>query len=181
MDKLKPSHHLLHAFCIRPADRFETQHPEETVILVLRAHPFTQIPWIVNSFILFVILIILNFFLPSVFNTSQIIFGNVFGFACIFAYIWFNFLSWFFNVGIVTNERIIDVDFHSVIYKEVTEALLKKVEDVTVRSGGFFSSLFNYGHIFVQTAGTEANVEFYNVPQPAEATKIISDLTERPQ
>lgn len=94
----------------------------------------------------------------------------------ILSYIWFNFISWYFNVGIITNERIIDVDFHAVIYKEVTETILPKVEDVTAKSGGFFSAIFNYGNVFVQTAGTEANIEFHNVPKPAEVTKIINDL-----
>ncbi|MBI2641630.1 hypothetical protein HYW87_03490 [Candidatus Roizmanbacteria bacterium] len=179
MDKVKTSHQILHAFCVKPGYRFESQHTREEVILVLRAHPVTQLPWIINSIVFLIVLIILNFFLPSVLNPAQIFFANVFGFAVIFAYIWFNFLGWFFNVGIITNERIIDVDFHSVLYKEVTEAQLGKVEDVTAKSGGFFASVFNYGNVFVQTAGTEVNIEFYNVPKPSEVTKIINQLVPK--
>ena len=176
MHNLKPSHSFLHSFCVKPAYKFETQHISEQVILVLRAHPITQLPWIINSLVLITVLFFLNFLFLNFLSTSQTVFVNIFGFAFIFAYIWFNFLSWFFNVGIITNERIIDIDFHMVIYKEVTETQLSKIEDVTAKSGGFFASVFNYGNIFVQTAGTEVNIEFHNVPKPSEVTKIINSL-----
>ncbi|OGK24484.1 hypothetical protein A2954_07625 [Candidatus Roizmanbacteria bacterium RIFCSPLOWO2_01_FULL_37_12] len=176
MHSLKPSHNLLHSFCIKPSYRFETQHTNEQLILVLRAHPITQLPWVINSLILIVVLIFLNFLFFNFLSGTQTLFANFFGLAIIFAYIWFNFLSWFFNVGIITNERIIDIDFHAVIYKEVTETQLSKVEDVTAKSGGFFASVFNFGNVFVQTAGTEVNIEFVNIPKPAEVTKIINNL-----
>ena len=176
MNNLQTSHSVLHAFCVKPGYRFETQHANEQVLLVLRAHPITQLPWIINSFILLIILIFLNFLFLNFLTPSQTIFANFFGLAFVFAYIWFNFLSWFFNVGIITNERIIDIDFHAVIYKEVTETQLSKVEDVTAKSAGFFASIFNFGTVFVQTAGTEVNIEFINVPKPSEVTKIINDL-----
>lgn len=176
MHNLKSSHSYLHAFCIKPGYRFETQHANEQVILVLRAHPITQLPWVFNSVVLLVVLLALNFFFFNFLTPTQTVFANFFGLAFIFAYVWFNFLSWFFNVGIITNERVIDIDFHGVIYKEVTETQLSKVEDVTAKSGGFFASIFNFGNVFVQTAGTEVNIEFHNIPKPAEVTKIINDL-----
>ena len=176
MHNLKPSHRFLHSFCVKPAYRFETQHTKEQVILVLRAHPITQLPWFINSLVLLIVLVFINFLFFEFLTPTQTIFANFFGLAVIFAYIWFNFLSWFFNVGIITTERVIDIDFHAVIYKEVTETQLSKIEDVTAKSGGFFASLFNYGNIFVQTAGTEVNIEFHNVPQPSEVTKIINSL-----
>ncbi|OGK43419.1 hypothetical protein A3B40_01400 [Candidatus Roizmanbacteria bacterium RIFCSPLOWO2_01_FULL_37_16] len=176
MSNLQPSHNFLHAFCIKPSYRFETQHPNEQVILVLRAHPITLLPWIFNSLVLLIFLVFINFLFLKFLTPSQTIFANFFGLAFIFAYIWFNFLSWFFNLGIITNERIIDIDFHAVIYKEVTETQLTKVEDVTAKSSGFFASIFNFGNVFVQTAGTEVNIEFINIPKPSEVTKIINEL-----
>ena len=176
MHNLKPSRSLFHSFCVKPNYRFETQHASEQLILVLRAHPITQLPWVINSIVLLVVLFFLNFFFFNFFTASQTFFANFFGLAFIFAYIWFNFLSWFFNVGIITSERVVDIDFHAVIYKEVTETQLSKVEDVTAKSGGFFASIFNFGTVFVQTAGTEVNIEFPNIPKPAEVTKIINSL-----
>lgn len=170
------THRFLHSFDINPQVHFELQHPNEKIVLILRAHPITQIPWILNAIILFVFLFFINFFLPSLFSAAQIIFLNIFSLAFIFSYLWFNFLTWFFNVGIVTNERVVDIDFHFIIYKEVTATHLSKVEDVTAKSAGFFSSIFNFGNLFVQTAGTEVNIEFLNIPEPSSAAKIINQL-----
>lgn len=161
-----------------PNVRVESQNETEEVILVLRAHPFTQISWVVNTFGLITLLIIGNYFLPLVLSANQILFVDVFGLFVVFTYAFFNFLTWFFNVGVVTNERIIDIDYRSLVYKEVTEARLEKVEDVTSKMGGFFESIFNYGNVFVQTAGTTTNIEFINVPRPAQVVKIINDLTQ---
>lgn len=79
-------------------------------------------------------------------------------------------------MGIVTDRQIVDIDFNVIVYKEVTYTLLAHVEDVSSKSGGFFSSFFNYGNIFVQTAGSEINTEFLNIPYPQEASKIINEL-----
>lgn len=178
MNTKSPSHFLLHTFCTRPDSRFETQHDDEEIALMVRAHPITQIFWIVNTLFLALLIILLNFILNQFLTPSQLTFFNCFSLVIIFSYVWFNFLGWFFNVGIVTNQRIIDIDFSGIIYKEVTETTLEKVEDVTAKSGGFLASLFNFGNIFIQTAGTEVNIEFIDVPKPAEVTKIINQMTK---
>lgn len=170
------SHQLLHSYCLNPEVRLETQGVNEQVLLVVRAHPITQLPWIFNTLILFILLIVLNLFVFSFLSISQILFINIFGMVILLSYIWFNFLGWFFNVGVITNLRIVDIDFTSVIYKEITEARVEKVEDITSKSGGYFQSFFDYGNVFVQTAGTEVNIEFVNISRPSEVVRIISDL-----
>jgi len=176
MDKLTESHNFLHTFCIKPNVKFETQGDNEEVILVLRAHPITLVPWILNSIIISILLIALNLVLPSVLSVRQIIFFNFLIITTIFAYIWFNILFFIFNVGIVTNERIVDVNFSSVLFKEISTADLNKVEDITAESGGFLASIINYGNLFIQTAGTNLNIKFQNIPNPALAEKIINEL-----
>ncbi len=173
------SHQLLHSYCLNPEVRIETQGSNESILLVLRAHPITQISWILNTFFLFLLFIVLNFLFFSFLSFRQILFINLFGIVVLLSYIWFNFLNWFFNVGVITNQRIVDIDFASVIYKEVTETRLDKVEDITSKSGGYFESFFDYGDVFVQTAGKEAFIEFMNVPKPSDAVRIISELIGR--
>ncbi|MBI3619662.1 hypothetical protein HY214_00750 [Candidatus Roizmanbacteria bacterium] len=172
------SHDLMHSFCLRPDVRFESQGQDEKVILVLRAHPFTQIHWVFNTLALLILFGVLNFFYPFFLTGMEAVFANMFFLAVIFSYVFFNFSSWFFNVGVITNERVVDIDFQNLLYKEVTEAQLKKIEDITSKSGGFFESFFNYGNLFVQTAGTEVNIEFLNITRPADVVRIIQDLTE---
>lgn len=179
MDPTKESHQVLHAFCLNPNVRFESQMPGETILLILRAHPITQLPWLLNSFFLSILLVVLNFILPIVFTPQQIIFFDIFSAALIFSYIWYNFLLWYFNVGIVTDQRIVDINFVTILYKEVTIARLSKVEEVTSQSAGYIGSLFDYGDVFVQTAGEEINIKFHCTPHPARVVEIINGLTPK--
>lgn len=179
MDGLTKGHKLFHSFEIKPDIRFDSQGEEEKILLLLRGHPVTQIPWIINGCILLFLLGLLNFVFGAYLNTSQTLFLNLFVIIVVIAYYWFNFLMWYFNVGIITTDQVVDVDFGSILYKEVTTADLKKVEDITAKSGGFLASIFDYGNLFIQTAGTEANVEFINIPHASRVAKLLSDIIEK--
>ena len=179
MDDLQTSHKLFHSFCIKPDTRFDTQGTDEEVILVLRAHPIILIPPLINGLVMFFILFFANFFLPSFLTLSHIFFINIFFLVFLANYLWFGFLNWYFNVGIITNKGIVDVDFNLVIYKETTYTLLDHIEDITAKSGGFLESVFDFGNLFIQTAGTERNTEFMNIPHPSAAAKIINSIVQK--
>ncbi|MEK7633929.1 MAG: PH domain-containing protein [Patescibacteria group bacterium] len=170
---------VFYSYNLNPQINFDTHEEGEKIILLLRSHPFTQIGWILNSIFFFILLFVLNLFLQSLLNLGQILIINLFFIVFILSYIWFNILSWYFNAGIVTNKRVIDIDLHAVIYKEITDAQLSKIEDITVKSGGYLQSLFDYGSIFIQTAGAAVNIEFNNVPRPTDAAQVINKLLSK--
>lgn len=84
--------------------------------------------------------------------------------------------NWVYNVGIVTNRRLIDIDYNGIMYREFSATAISKVEEVTVKTGGFIPALFNYGDVFVQTAGQEQNIEYLKVPDPNSVVKVINDI-----
>jgi len=129
MEDLQTSHKLFHSFCIKPATRFDTQGADEEVILVLRAHPVTLIPILINGLVLFFILFFTNFFLPSFLTLPQILFINAFFLVFLANYLWFGFLNWYFNVGIITNKGIVDVDFNLVIEPGIIEVMVGSSSD----------------------------------------------------
>ena len=92
------------------------------------------------------------------------------------AYILESFLTWFFNVYIVTDERIIDIDFYNLIYKEVSDANIDKIQDVTYKMGGVIRTLFNYGDVLIQTASEVPNFDFLAVPKPDMIARVLQDL-----
>jgi len=179
MENNNKNNSVFYSYCLNPQIKFDTHEEGEKIYLLLRSHPFTQIGWILSSIFFFILLFVLNLFLQSFLNLGQVLIINIFFIVFILSYIWFNVLNWYFNVGIVTSKRVIDIDFYAVLYKEITVAQLGKIEDITVKSGGYFESLFDYGSIFIQTAGTEANVEFIDVPHPSDATQIINKLLSK--
>jgi hypothetical protein len=179
MEENQQANCLFRSFCLRPNVRFETQREEEKIILLVRAHPVTQLHYIINSVVFLIFLVFLNLIPIPYLTFSQLIFINLMGIVFIFSYLWINFLKWFFNVGIVTNERVIDIDFSHLTYKEFTQAKIGKIEDVTSKINGYIDNIFNYGNIFVQTAGTDPNIEFMHVPKPNEVVKIINGLVSK--
>jgi membrane protein YdbS with pleckstrin-like domain len=168
---------FLKPFIRNPKISGDFKEKEEEVVLLVRSHPITQISWIINGVFIFLILLAFNYIFFPYISPPQQIFINFFTVIFIFSYWWFNFLSWYFNVGIITNKRIIDIDFYGLIYKEITSAKLEKIEDITVKAGGFLPSIFNFGNIFIQTAGTEINIEFINIPFPNKVRDLINNLT----
>ena len=178
IDHTIPAHHTFHAFCIKPGIRFNEQEEDEEVILKLRAHPITQLPWMLNGLILFIILSFIDWVFFKSLTQNQFFIINLLSIVMIISYLWFNFISYYFNIGLVTNKRIIDMDYHSVLFREISETNFDQIEDVSALSSGYFASLFNFGDVFVQTAGTNINIQFLKVPRAGEVVSIINRLAK---
>ena len=159
---------------------FETQDEGEEVVLFLRQHPIVNVPWI--------ILVIFALTIPSVFgffpmiadlpDTYQFVlelmwYSLVFGFALA------KFMSWFFNIYILTDERVVDVDFINLFYRVVSTAKIEEIQDLSVRSSGAFETFFNYGSVFIQTAAQVSEFEFLRVPRPDVVAKVINQMIDQ--
>jgi len=103
-------------------------------------------------------------------------------------YMFQNFLMWFYNVYIVTDERVVDVDFFGLLYKNINVAQLRSVEDVSYSQIGLLSSMFNYGKVVVQTASEQlsddvgqesAAFTFNAVSNPDRVVRVINQLMEQ--
>jgi hypothetical protein len=178
--KIKMKHPLrfFSAFALNPHQlRYESQEADEKIILFLRRHFFTNVSWMIVTFCL----IILPFFAFSFFSLDFIPFafrfmGIIAWYLLTFAFAFERFISWFFNVNIVTNQRIIDVNFPSILYKDISETKLENVQDISAKTGGFIRSFLNYGDVMIQTAGALPELNFEAVPHPDKAAEVINDL-----
>lgn len=179
MDQNFPDHRLFHSFCLNPHLSFETQENNEKVILVLRGHPVTQISWIVTSIIMIILPVFFYSLIVNYLKMNQVLFILIFWYFLSFSFIFLNLLSYIFNVGIITNRRVVDIDFHNILFKEFSATTIDKIEDVTVRTGGFLANFLNFGNLLIQTAGEEQNIEFLNIPYPTEAATIINQLMKK--
>lgn len=156
---------------------FETKEKDEKVILLLRQHPIVNLGWILMA--------ILMLLAPAAIRMLGVLSSLPSGFQLIIFLAWYlitsafimeSFLDWFFNVYIVTNLRIVDIDFVNLIYKEVSDANIDKIQDVTYNMGGVGRAVFNYGDVIIQTAAEVQEFDFAAVPNPAKVAKIIEDL-----
>lgn len=172
-------------FAVNPEGvTFESQEEGENIILLLRAHIVTLVPSIIGFVFLAILPVLilgaLGFFsvpISSLFAPMQFLLTIIFWYLLVFAYGLYRFIFWYFNVYILTNERIIDFDFKGILNKQAAYAKLQQIEDVSPKMIGFFSTFFNFGDVFIQTAGESPEFEFLKVPHPdAVATKILEEV-----
>lgn len=168
----------LTSFSYDPEDvHFIDQDPEEKIILFLRWHPITNLGWLLVSLVLLIVPIFFSA-LP-LFSSFPLNFRLVIGllwYVITIAYIYEKFLHWFFSAFLITNKRVIDIDFENLVYRQISFATLDKIQDVTVKSGGGAMILFNYGDVFIQTAGEIPNIEFERIPRPDKVSHILKGL-----
>lgn len=165
------------AFYLNPDKlSFETKHKEEKIILVLRKHPITNLQWILIAIAMIFAPVVLSFFPLLEFLPGNFQFIVILGwYLMTTAFVLQNFLTWFFNVDIVTDERIIDIEFYNLIYKQVSDAKTDRIQDITYKMGGALRNIFNYGDVFVQTAGEVPNFEFLAVPNPDKVVEVLQN------
>jgi uncharacterized membrane protein YdbT with pleckstrin-like domain len=178
MRREKPADSVLLAYAPKPVQvAFDAQIKNEQVILLLRQHPI----FLLKPFIIVVIAL----FFPMIMNASTILdflperfhlAFNIGWYLLVFGFALESFLVWFFNVYLVTDERIIDVDFLSLIYKNVSTAKIDNIEDVTVTASGAFASIFDYGTVLIQTAAEKTQFEFENVPHPTKVAALLNEM-----
>lgn len=171
-------HSPLSSHCYFPEGiKFIAKDSQEKIVLFLRKHPITNLPWILVA--------ILLLFAPAVLQIFPVLAGLPDNFQLIAVCIWYllvvayifeSFLSWFFNVFIVTDERVFDVDFLNLVYREISEANIEQIQDVTTRMGSVIRTIFNYGDVFIQTASEIPRIEFEAVPNPDLVARVLREL-----
>ena len=89
------------------------------------------------------------------------------------------FVFYYLNIQVITNIRVVDISQEGLFDHTVSELHIDKIEDATSQITGWLGTIFNYGDVFVQTAGTHERFDFHNVPNPAGIEKLVLDLYEK--
>jgi uncharacterized membrane protein YdbT with pleckstrin-like domain len=75
---------------------------------------------------------------------------------------------------LVTDKSLVQILQKTLFIRKVSRLSMSNVEDVNEEQRGILASIFNYGTLTVQTAGTEDNFVFSLCPSPARlADRII--------
>lgn len=162
---------------------FDGEDSDEKILYVFRRSFITNLDWIFVALLLLITPNILNSIWAFTETSAQqyiplklALILEFFWYLFTFGYIFVNFINWFFNVYIISNKRIFDLDFVGFLYKNISEAPLSSIEDVTSNVKGTLRVIFNYGSVFIQTAAEKREFEFVDVAKPAHVRDIISDI-----
>ncbi|MDD3646911.1 MAG: PH domain-containing protein [Candidatus Dojkabacteria bacterium] len=164
---------------------FETQNPNERVFIMLRGHIATNLSWIITGvffsiippIILYVLsLMQIDFETIPFFRDSYVVVAIMLWYLLVFTSSFMKFLDWYFNLYVITSERVLDFDFSAFAYHKISEASLDNIVDATQESIGFLPMFFNYGDVYIQTAGERREFDFLSVPKPSWVRDKIMDL-----
>lgn len=162
---------------------FADQKPYEDTVLVLRRHPLVLLGIVFTFVITGIIPILVLGFISNQLVTLPDV-QNLFTFAAtVFYLLWtyglfYELTDFFLDVWIVTDHRIVDIQQNGLFNRDVSETRLDKVQDVTTKINGYLPTFFNYGNVIIQTAGTEREFEFQQVPDPVFVKDTILHLSD---
>lgn len=173
-----PKNGSLSSFLPKPKRlTIDIQSEDEQIVLVLRQHFVTQVKWVITSIAMMLLPLVFSFapifdFLPGNYQFASLLLWYL----LVMGFTIESYLKWFYRVYIVTDERIIDVDFISMVYKNVSTTKIDNIEDITSYGVGFMSSIFDFGTVMIQTAGAVPELVFERVPQPSKVTALLNEM-----
>lgn len=161
---------------------FKTQNKGERVYILVRAHVITNLGWILRLGFMSILPLVLFIFLDyfnvdlSFMSTSDIVLLVLAYYVSVLASGLMNLLGWYYNVYLVTSERILHYVFKPLSTYKISEAEIENIQDVSQSSVGFLPNVFGFGDILVQTAATRNKFYFRAVPRPVWFRDVIADL-----
>ncbi len=172
--------HPLSSLLINPdVFTFEEKAQQEKVLVVARSHWVTNVGWILTAILMFLAPSFLNLIpLSSDIATRYKILGGFLWFLVTFAFVFERFLSWYFDVIVITDKRVIDIDFDNLLSKKFAQANILMIQDLTFKVTGFAQTMFNFGDVFVQTAAEVPQLTLERVPQPQKIIMVLQMLKE---
>jgi membrane protein YdbS with pleckstrin-like domain len=158
---------------------FLGKEDSENIVLVLRRHWLSIVPTIVSVFLLLLLPLLVTFLISTESRNGLFLFSFfLISFLLSASLSLFAYVKWFYNVNIITDKRVVDIDFYSLFFHKMTEARLDKIEDITFKQIGVLSNMFDVGTIYIQTAGAKSEIAFEGIHKPKEVQDILSDLLE---
>ncbi|PLX26627.1 hypothetical protein C0583_06350 [Candidatus Parcubacteria bacterium] len=117
---------------------------------------------------------------PEMFSSPTYLAIIILSTSAYYLFVWlfffFSFIDYYLDVWIITSERIIDIQQKGFFSRIISEQKLFRIQDVTSEVQGFIPTMFKYGNVYVQTAGTKSRFFFHQVPNPDEVRDVIIKL-----
>lgn len=158
----------------------------ERPVLFIRRHPLTFVPALALTLILLAIPLIgywfatdtvLNLWSTEAGRAALTMAGSAW-YLFVLLLFFTQFVDFFLDVWIVTNERLIDILQQGLFARIIKEARLYRVQNVRIETRGVFQTFFHFGDIIVETAAGEGRLHLDNIPHPDVVARKILELAQ---
>ena len=165
---------------------FKDLGENETIIKVIHRN------WFYLSEQFFLVFVVVGFFMtgmtlvpvffPGFFasaNQSVMLFAQNFFMLAIWIYIWMIWIDYYFDIWIITTQRIVNIEQKGMFTRKVSEMEYCKIQDISTEVTGFIPTVLNYGDVTVQTAGEQEDFVFRTVSDPYGIKNIIIGMSKK--
>lgn len=147
----------------------------EQILRIFHHHPtpffFAISKVILGSFpFIFLIFLFKATMSDSVFLIANVVLLVIFSLVIIYV----SLIYWLDKL-VITNLRIVNVDWKYLTVRNEAEAMLVDIQDVLTYEKGWLSyfKAFDYGTLKLDTASSYTTLEFFNAPAPEEIRRFI--------
>ena len=152
----------------------------EKIIKIYHHHPFPFIIQIIKALGASLPFFLLLYLLSPSLNYEYTIIGIMVILALFTVVIIYLALIYWLDKVIITNKRIVHIDWKVLSQRDEGEALLSDIQDIQTKEKGILSAiyLFDYGLIRVETAASKATIIFTEAPDPEGIKKFLMQHIE---
>lgn len=153
---------------------FEGQHEDEEILLVFRRHPVAM-----RKGLLALLILMLVGFIPSGIWPMKLsyLWFAVAGFGVGLLIMFFYWISWYFSLFIVTEQRFIQIRQKGLFNRSVVDLGLDRIQNVNYQIVGLQETLLGFGTIIIQTYVGDLVIDLVGHPQryQEKILKIMKD------
>lgn len=176
-------------FAYIPQAVFPDQRDGERVFIVARHHILDYLSYIIMLFFLAIIPVGVGLLVSS--STNYISLTDTAGIKLVVTLVLViyylllmiifmaSWVSYYYNLFIVTEERIVEIAQQGFFNHTVYELAFEQIEDVSYSVKGFLYTFLDVGDVEIQTAGSQRNFLIKRMPHPQRAFAIIHEITEQ--
>lgn len=153
----------------------------EQIVIALKRHPIGLIVMYGEAFLALIAAIaLITFLLPAVFKTTT---ATAFAMASLIGLLLLIVVGLLLLTAtiiyrrsrlIVTTANITQVQQVGLFNRKVSQLSLIDIEDVSAEQKGVMPTMFNYGTLYIETAGEQPNFHFELCPKPNAVAKDIT-------
>lgn len=165
---------------------FKDLNDSEEIVRVIHRNWFYLLQQFISVFVIVVIfiggLVYAPLFFPQMFrgqNRTILEFAENFFMLAVWIYGFLIWIDYYFDIWIITTERIINIEQKGMFTRSVSELRFSKIQDITTEVVGFIPTIINYGDVKVQTAGEENEFLFRTISDPYHVKNIIMELQKK--
>jgi len=163
-------------------EEFPGQKSKEKMIKTLRKNPLSLSRKVLKFIIFLSVSVLLMTYVSQIgflsFAANYINIFALLGIIFSLSYAFYAWATWYYDVYVLTDERIIEVEQKGLFSREVKEVSLDKIQDVTYSISGLVSTVFNVGTVKVHSA-SGLTIDMEEISKPSIVREVVVKLMEK--